>query len=69
MLHVLNEALSPAEALVYTMWCGEQCIVFDNGDTVPPGFDFYLEGGADLSDCDQCVARLRTKAVAAAEAL
>lgn len=51
--HVLREDVSPAEALVWSMWCGHQCFAFDDG-TLSPETDFYLEKQAHLSDCSAC---------------
>lgn len=43
---------------VWTMLCGEQCIVFDdeiNGSSVaPPGFDFYGLEHAHKATCQAC---------------
>lgn len=43
---------------VWTMLCGEQCIVFDeevDGSSIaPPGFDFYPINWAHKANCEQC---------------
>jgi hypothetical protein len=51
--HIEREDASE-ESLVYTMLCGEQCVVFDNGTVVPPGFDFYLFEHGDRATCPHC---------------
>lgn len=53
--HVLNEQASPEDALTWTMWCGEQCLVFDE-HTVPDDVDFYMEAFWQSSDCEPCKA-------------
>lgn len=48
--HILIEAFSPPEALVWRMWCGTACFAFEDGRTDPPT-DFYLESEAHEADC------------------
>jgi hypothetical protein len=52
-VHILDEEKSPETALVWTMWCGDQCCVFD-GTIVPEGFDFFLEQNASKATCSRC---------------
>lgn len=42
---------------VCTMWCGEQCIAFPDGSTVPAMFDFYSESAAYKATCQPCRSR------------
>ena len=51
--HVLRESVSPPSARTWTMWCGAQCIVLDDGIPMPP-MDFYLEAQAQKADCAAC---------------
>ncbi len=45
---------------VHSMLCGAQCVIWEDGTTEPPGFDFYLfEHGARAS-CEGCKKALRT---------
>lgn len=53
LIHVLNEDASPEDELVWTMWCGHQCMVFDDGECVPYT-DFYTEDWAHRSNCEPC---------------
>lgn len=53
-LHVLDEARSPTEALIWTMWCAAQFVVEDDGRTTPPDMDFVLEREAHCSNCTEC---------------
>ena len=50
---MLNEDVSPAEANVWTMICGAQCFVFDDGETVPQ-MDFVLPVDAIEASCEAC---------------
>lgn len=56
-VHVLDEKKSPPEALIWTMWCGAQCVAEDGG-MLTPILDFYLEREASKSDCVDCLKRL-----------
>jgi len=51
--HVLRESISPASANTWTMWCGAQCIVLDDGIPMPLT-DFYLEAQASKASCAAC---------------
>lgn len=51
--HVLRESISPTAARTWTMWCGAQCIVLDDGVPIPLT-DFYLEAQAAKADCAAC---------------
>lgn len=64
IIHVLKEDVSPPEANVWTMWCGAQCIVLDDGET-HPFMDFYLEIGWRSASCLVCVARFEASGVTA----
>jgi hypothetical protein len=57
IVHVLNEALSPVEASVWRMLCGEECVALDDG-TLIPALDFYLESAGHKADCEACRAVL-----------
>jgi hypothetical protein len=52
--HVIREGASPPDARVWTMWCGAQCIAFDDGTLAPEGFDFYDEPNAEKATCQKC---------------
>lgn len=53
IVHVLRESISPPEAFVWTMWCGDQCVADDEAILSPP-MDFVLEERAERSDCEAC---------------
>jgi hypothetical protein len=62
--HVLHEASSPAKAIVWTMWCGHQCIAMDGEEghsLVPEDTDFVLEREASQADCVECLAAMLEK--------
>ena len=54
-VHILCERLSPNEALIWTMWCSDQCVHIDNeGHILPDDFDFLLEQDAAKATCERC---------------
>lgn len=55
--HIIREAVSPPDADVWTMWCGDQCFAFDDG-TLVPTMDFFHEDAAEQADCSRCKAIL-----------
>lgn len=61
--HVLREAISPPEAYTWTMWCGHQCIMLDDGVPMPLT-DFYLEAHAYKAECSSCRDSYETRPVA-----
>lgn len=52
--HVLHEQSSPPEADIWRMWCGAECLAFDDG-SLAPELDFYLEAEAAKADCIECL--------------
>lgn len=42
------------DKFVHTMLCGEQCIIWENGNIEPKGFDFCLFKDAHLANCMNC---------------
>ena len=66
--HVINEQKSPPDALVWTMWCGHQCLAFEDGTTAPRT-DLYAEHAADKADCEGCKKRFDQKDVKKTEVL
>lgn len=60
VLHVIDELLSPPEAMVWTMWCGAQCVAFEDGSLIP-NLDFYTETWAERATCEECKRRFRAK--------
>lgn len=57
--HILKESASPPERMVWTMWCGEQCVAQEDG-TLVPALDFYLEKEAALATCEGCRSAMKT---------
>lgn len=54
-VHIVNGEAYPAESLVRRALCGASCVVWDDGTTVPEGFDFYLVGkGHEKASCAAC---------------
>lgn len=50
--HILDEAKSPDDAVVWTMICGATCVPLDDGTLVPDmDFYMYLMPGVDCLDC------------------
>ncbi len=49
------------EQLVYAMLCGEQCMIFDDGEPIPEGFDFVDFNHPGGSDCEPCRQALRAR--------
>ena len=54
LTHILDEHLSPGMRVVWTMYCGEQCVSFDDGTLIPSEIDFYLEREAHMATCKAC---------------
>lgn len=61
IIHVIDEAKSPADGLIWTMWCGEQCVVDDDGKTTPE-LDFFLERETNNSTCAECLKKILSSA-------
>lgn len=58
LTHVIKEATSAPEDLLWEMWCGANCIALPDG-TLIPELDFYGELWAEKATCAVCKARLR----------
>ena len=43
------------DAIVYTMLCGETCIMFVDGEHIPEDFDFFLYADAEKASCEACL--------------
>lgn len=55
--HIINEAASPPDAFVWTMHCGDQCIVLNDDsleNNLRPEMDFYGEDDGEKADCEAC---------------
>jgi len=66
--HIIRESVSPPEALTWTMWCGDQCVAFDDGTLAPEDIDFYHEVWAERADCEACKAAYQASKVLHVEA-
>lgn len=55
-LHIVDGEKYPAEATVWRALCGESCFALDDdGELVPPDFDFYTLGsGHEKATCKKC---------------
>ena len=53
IVHVIDEARSPEDAVVWTMWCGASCVALDDG-TLIPSLDFYGEDASGKANCPGC---------------
>lgn len=56
MTHILDEARSPPESLVWVMWCGASCFMLDGDAGVPtaPFLDFYAQRWGHRASCPGC---------------
>lgn len=54
-IHILDASKSAPERDVWTMLCGAQVVVFDDGETAPKGFDFYTENAGHKATCAACL--------------
>ena len=60
VVHIVDGAAYPAEALVWRALCGAACVAWDDGSLVPEGFDVYALGyGHDAATCAPCRAAAR----------
>jgi len=39
---------------IVTAWCGDQALVFDDGEVIPGDFDFVMERHARSATCTRC---------------
>lgn len=46
--------VSDSAASMTEAFCGEKAILFPNGDTDPPGFDFVFPSAASKATCRPC---------------
>jgi hypothetical protein len=62
IIHVLDENKSSIENIVWTMWCGDQCVPDGDGN-LTPDMDFYLERDANKSNCNECLKKYLSRNV------
>lgn len=62
VVHIVDGAAYPAEALVWRALCGDSCVAWDDGSLVPESFDFYALGcGHEKATCAPCRAAARAR--------
>lgn len=57
-VHILDEAISPPDSYIWTMWCGANCVVFGDGKLVP-ALDFVIERDTSKSTCEACKSKFK----------
>lgn len=53
--HIEASANFDEEPTVVTAVCGAQCLIFEDGEPIPPDFDFVLPRDAAKADCWPCL--------------